>query len=257
MSKERIVIKIGTGVLTTPSGNALDALAMLKISAAVVDLCERGIEVILVSSGAVGTALGEFSITERPNDIADLQSLAAVGQARLMHAYHNHFSPHGFHVGQMLLSYADLESPDREARILRTLENLLAREKIIPIINENDSVAVEELRFGDNDALSSKIAVACKASTLVLLTTEDGLLANKSTNTCSVVSEVVNAEEAKQHVIAEKGAFSVGGMASKLDAADFASRNGIVCFIANGKDADKLWDKVYGDDKTRTRIATR
>lgn len=253
MKKECIVIKLGTGVLTRKSGAGLDPIALLQITAAVIDLKQRDKDVILVSSGAVGTALSEFGITVRPTEIIELQSLAAVGQARLMHAYHTQLSPYGYHAAQILLTYGDLESTDRQERILRTLNALLAREKVIPIINENDTVAVEELRFGDNDALSSKIAIACGASKLVLLTTVDGLLASKAEGQ-TLIEEITDLAEAKSHITAETGEFSVGGMTSKLQAAALASAAGIETFIANGKHCADLWDKIYGTNRQRTRV---
>ncbi|QQL46192.1 glutamate 5-kinase [Sulfuriroseicoccus oceanibius] len=251
---ERIVIKIGTGVLTRDAGIGIDEPIVARLADTLATLAASGHEIILVSSGAVGTALSELAIDTRPTDVAELQSLAAIGQARLMQIYNKHLGTHGLTAGQMLLTYSDLESDGRRERVMRTLEALVARPNVIPIINENDTVAVEELRYGDNDTLSAVIATLGHADKLVLLTSVDGLLATGPNGESSTIEEISDFTAALSHVKDEKGRLSVGGMASKLDAARRAVENGVETWIANGKRCQNLHDMLYGNDKRRTRI---
>jgi glutamate 5-kinase len=251
-TRQRIVVKIGTGVLTRDDRIRLDEPAFVEIARSVAGLVAAGHEVVLVSSGAVGAGLMEFGVRERPNDTATLQAFAAIGQARLMQTWRTHLQVRDLAAAQLLLTYADLESDERSQRILLTLERLLAMGHVVPIINENDSVAVEELRFGDNDALSARVAVLARASLLVLLTTVDGLLDMGDGG--RLVPVVADPDAVGGLVREDKGALSVGGMRTKLEAVRLARRHGIPAIIAHGKHADRLPGIVAGLDQPCTRF---
>ena len=251
MSKEkRIIIKIGTGVLTRRDGIRLDEPVFVDLARAIATLHADGWRVLVVSSGAVGAGLMEFGRTERPTETAELQAFAAIGQARLMQTWRTHLLVRDLVGAQLLLTYDDIESEERRERIHRTLDCLLAMGNTIPIINENDSVAVEELRFGDNDALSARVASLAEAELLVLLTSVDGLLDADGV----VIPDVPDINAVTQHVRAEKGALSVGGMQTKLQATALAVNNGIPVIIANGKEAARLPGIVKGTDPCCTRF---
>lgn len=247
---KRIVIKIGTGVLTRRDGIRLDEPVFVDLARSIASLKEAGWQTIVVSSGAVGAGLMEFGRTERPSGTAELQAFAAIGQARLMQTWRTHLQVRDLAGAQLLLTYGDLDSEERRERILRTLDQLLSMGNVVPIINENDSVAVEELRFGDNDALSARVASMVGAKLLVLLTSVDGLINAAG----QVIPEVTDVAEAMSHVREEKGALSVGGMQTKLQATSFALESGVPVIIANGKEATRLPGIVFGSDTCCTRF---
>jgi len=227
---KRIVLKFGTGILTQPEANTLDRDQIARLSAEVAAVVHAGHECLLVSSGAVGAGLMTLGLTERPGDLAGIQACAAVGQSKLMNLYETAFATHRLHVAQLLLTYGDLDSRKSYANAANTLNRLLSEGNVIPIINENDSVAVEELRFGDNDRLSAEVAMLAGADLLILLTTADGLL-----NGGEVIPEVRDIEKVMECVEPTKGKLSVGGMASKLMAVKMAVEAGIPTVIANGR----------------------
>ena len=251
MNKEkRIVIKIGTGVLTRRDSIRLDEPVFVELARAISALHAGGWHAVVVSSGAVGAGLMEFGRNERPTETAELQAFAAIGQARLMQTWRTHLQVRDLVGAQLLLTYGDLESDDRRERITRTLDHLLSMGNVIPIINENDSVAVEELRFGDNDALSARVAGIAGAELLVLLTSVDGLM----DGTGKVIPVVPDIAASMAHVRGDKGALSVGGMATKLQATAHAVEAGIPVIIANGKEAHRLPAIVAGTDPVCTRF---
>ena len=246
----RIVIKIGTGVLTRKDGIRLDEPAFVELARSIAALSNEGWQVIVVSSGAVGAGLMEFGRTTRPTATAELQAFAAIGQARLMQTWRTHLQVRDLAGAQLLLTYEDLESPDRRERILLTLGHLLGMGHVIPIINENDSVAVEELRFGDNDALSARVAAMVGADCLLLLTSVDGLTDANGT----LIPVVPDVAAAMGHVRAEKGTLSVGGMQTKLQATAHAVASGVQVIIANGKEAVRIPGIIAGTDARCTRF---
>ncbi len=248
--ERRIVIKIGTGVLTRRDGIRLDEPVFVDLARSIAALKDDGWHTIVVSSGAVGAGLMEFGRSERPSETAELQAFAAIGQARLMQTWRTHLQVRDLAGAQLLLTYGDLESVERRERILRTLDHLLGMGNVVPSINENDSVAVEELRFGDNDALSARVAEMAGARLLVLLTSVDGLMDGSGT----LIPEVPDIAAAMSHVRAEKGALSVGGMQTKLQATSHAVENGVPVIIANGKEATRLPGIVNGTDHRCTRF---
>lgn len=230
--RKRIVLKFGTGILTTPDGSALEKKQFRRLAADIAGLVRDGHECVIVSSGAVAAGLRVLGLHERPTDLATIQGCAAVGQSKLMQMYEMAFATHELDVAQLLLTHGDLDSRMRYLNAKNTLRRLVEARTIVPIINENDSVAVEELRFGDNDRLSAEVAMLAEADLLILLTSVDGLM--HEGKVIPVVSDIENAAQFVRH---EKGKFSVGGMLSKLDAVKIATRARIPTVVANGRKA--------------------
>lgn len=243
MNKPPTVIKAGTGVLTKSDDGTLDRGALVRLVSAIAELIDNGHPCLFVSSGAVGSGVSAFGLGEYPDDTATRQACAAVGQARLMQTYSALFSNFDITAAQVLLTAEDLSTPNRARRINDTIHRLLKEPRIVPIINENDSVAVEELKFGDNDMLSVQVAKLVEAKRVIMLTTVDGLL-DPATN--RHIEEVHEIDEVLAHVKDEKGRFSIGGMASKLAAVKFAVENGIQTHIAHGRHPERLADIVEG-----------
>jgi glutamate 5-kinase len=232
---KRIVLKFGSGILATPKGTNLDQRQFARLAKEVSVLVSSGHEVIIVSSGAVAAGLGALGLKERPEDLASRQACAAVGQGCLMACYSEHFARHNVTVAQLLLTHADLDSRIAYANIRNTVARLLAN-RVVPIVNENDTVAVEELRFGDNDALSAEVAILSDANLLVLLTSVDGLLDAKG----RTISRVDDVDSVEKFVRAEKGRLSVGGMSTKLQAVRAAVSAGIPTVVASGRKAGEI-----------------
>ncbi|MGI8605090.1 MAG: glutamate 5-kinase [Verrucomicrobiales bacterium] len=241
----RIVIKFGSGMLTKPSGVSLDEEHFERLAHGISGLRSAGHQVIVVSSGAVAAGTMAFGMAQRPSDTVTQQACAAVGQTRLMHLYERLLRERGLLVAQLLLTNEDFEQPTRRANLENTLRRLLDFGNVVPIINENDSVAVEELKVGDNDRLSSNVAQIARADLLVLLTSVDGL----ETGGGDLIEVISDVDEALAHVRAEMGAHSVGGMASKLEAARSAVRAGIEVVIANGRRTEQLLELASGSGR--------
>lgn len=248
------VIKAGTGVLTRASDGTLDGAALVRLVTAIAGLVESGHRCLLVSSGAVGAGVSAFGLEGYPSDLTTKQACAAVGQARLMHTYENLFRNFELAVAQVLLTGADLQTPERRGHVSNTLQRLLAEPKIVPIINENDSVAVEELRVGDNDMLSSQVATLLGAKTLILLTSVDGLLSPESNQ---LVEDVPDVDAVLGFAKDERGRFSIGGMASKLQAVKNSVDAGITVHIAHGRKPERLAGILAGEKGISTRFAAR
>ncbi|MEI7911447.1 MAG: glutamate 5-kinase [Verrucomicrobiota bacterium] len=249
MHSDLTLIKAGTGVLTKAGSGALDRAALVHLVAAIAGLVDAGHRCLFVSSGAVGSGLSAFGLAEYPQATATRQACAAVGQAQLMQTYSSLFANFEITVAQVLLTAADLGTPERAAYVSDTFRRLLVEPRILPIVNENDSVAVEELKFGDNDMLSVRVAKLVDARRVILLTSVDGLL-DPTTN--AVIPEVTDIDSVIHHVRLEKGRFSMGGMASKLDAIRFAVDAGIETHIANGRHPERLAGILAG-----TGLSTR
>lgn len=227
----RIVLKFGSGILASAKGNTLDESQFDRLAAEVAQLVHGGHECIIVSSGAVAAGLGALGLDERPEELSARQACAAVGQSKLMQLYASKFEAHRLNVAQLLLTHGDLDSRTRYDNVRNTLARLIERKSVVPIINENDSVAVEELRFGDNDRLSAEVAMLARADCLILLTSVDGLL-DESGATVPLVKDI---ESVSALVRQEKGRFSVGGMTSKLQAVRDATDSGIPTWIVSGR----------------------
>jgi len=243
-----IVIKIGTGVLTKADGT-LDGASLARLVNAIADLPDERHRFVLVSSGAVGAGVSALGLDAYPDDLPTRQAAAAVGQTRLMHAYENAFRCFEIAVAQLLLTATDLEMDEHRRRVTDTLRRLLHKPGILPIVNENDSVAVEELSVGDNDVLSARVATLLGARMLILLTSVDGLLAPAGG---VIVPEVERVEDVLDFAGGGKGRFSIGGMGSKLQAVKLAVDAGIETVIANGRVPARLPDILAG-----TGLATR
>ncbi len=232
---KRIVIKIGTKVITSKDG-LLDKGRLKELVNQMARIKSNGMEVILVTSGAIGTGMGLLGIKKRPVKLPELQATAAVGQSHLMHFYGKYFHMRGYNVGQILLTREDFNDRKRYVNIKSTIETLL-RHKVSPIINENDTVSTEEIKFGDNDQLARLVAKLCAADKLILLTDVDGLLDEN----CGVISVI---EKITPKILrlsrSSKCELGTGGMATKLIAAKGAMESGVECVIANGKSKDVL-----------------
>jgi len=231
MATQRIVLKFGSGILARPKGNALDESQFTKLADAVSGLVATGAQCIIVSSGAVAAGMPVLGLKERPADLTTRQACAAAGQSRLMGLYSEKFATHGLRVAQLLLTHGDLDSRMRRENAGNTLECLLQRGNVVPVVNENDSVAVEELRFGDNDHLSAEVATLAKANLLIILTSVDGLMDANG----KVVPVVKDIDAVAGLVRSDKGKLSVGGMVTKLEAVRLALAGGITTVITNGR----------------------
>src|SRR3989338_595232 len=210
----RVVIKVGTKVITTRS-EGLDLERMADIARQISEIMDKEIEALLVTSGAIGAGMALLKMKKRPTALSDLQAAAAVGQGHLMHLYRDFFKKHGYDAGQILLTQEDFNDRQRFVNIKHTIDSLLSH-KAIPIINENDTVATDEIKCGDNDRLSSLVADLCGAEKLIILTDVDGLL-DRDGNCISRVCEITKD-------IASLGGRSAcdlgtGGMATKIEAA--------------------------------------
>lgn len=228
----RVVVKLGSSVVATASG--VNAENLGRLTAEIARFRKDGYQVIIVTSGARAAGLARLGLDRIPRTIPEQQAAAAIGQIRLMTMYERLFSDFGFHVGQVLLTASDIESRARYLNASRTIEHLLSH-GVIPIVNENDSVAVEEMKFGDNDRLSALVAGLANAHLLILLTDVDGLHDGDPRSGRSRRIELVkDAESALDLVRGGPGHLGTGGMASKLKAAATAGHRGIPCVIANG-----------------------
>jgi glutamate 5-kinase len=242
--RKRIVLKFGSGILTCTNTAGLDPKQIARLTAEVAALIQAGHECITVTSGAVAAGMAALSLKERPLDLATAQASAAVGQSKLMRAYETAFARYKLNVAQLLLTHSDLDSRLRRANAKNTVERLLATGNIVPIINENDSVAVEELKFGDNDRLSAEVAMLAGANLLLILTQVDGLIDQKG----NVIRRVRDIDRVKRLATERKGRFAVGGMISKLEAVKIAVEAGIPTAIINGRQPDRIAAVVAGEE---------
>ncbi len=245
-SGKRIVIKIGTGVLTRNAGGGIHHAMIARLAQAIADVHAAGHEVVVVSSGAVGAGLSAFGLERRPAETEMLQACAAAGQARLMHLYESQFEHHGLKVAQLLVTHGDLQDGRRSGNVLAALNAILAHRGVVPILNENDSVSVYELKVGDNDTLSSIVARLVGADLLILLTSVAGLLGPGAASDEDIVPLVEDVGAVLHFARDEKGSLSVGGMASKLRAVESAVSAGIETLIASGLKPEQLPELVSG-----------
>ncbi len=245
----RIVVKVGTSTLAHATGliNIRQVEQLCKVLA---DLKNAGHQVILVSSGAIGMGAGKLGLAERPRDVAGKQAAAAVGQCELMYTYDRLFLKYGHVVAQLLLTADDFTHPDRRANLEQALFRLLEL-RALPVVNENDTIATDEIRVGDNDTLSAYVAEAARADLLVLLSDIDGLYtADPRTHPEAELIHVIPAltDEVMAMAGGSGSAFGTGGMATKLHAAQIATAAGIDMVIANGARPEALYDIAEGRD---------
>jgi glutamate 5-kinase len=236
-----VVVKIGTNALTGAAGH-LDTGLIGHLAEQVAVLAGKKVQVTLVSSGAIGAGVTELGLTGRPRDLPLLQATASVGQSILMGHFAEGFKPHGLHVGQILITRSDFEDRERYLN-LRNCITALHRAQCVPVINENDSVAVAEIRFGDNDLIAAQVTNLLRADLLILLSVVDGLL-DENGKTIPVVQDV---DDATNHVDdAQKSSRGTGGMGSKLVAAGTVKTAGEPVVIANGKRRNVIVDLLAG-----------
>lgn len=254
---KRLVVKVGASVLTDGSGR-IRAAHLKQLVGQVVGALEPGREVVLVSSGAIACGMAALRLRRRPRVLAQLQACAAIGQGELMRQYSQLFGEHGLTVAQVLLTQSDLADPVRCRNAKNTLRTLLAN-RVAPIINENDTVAVEELTFGDNDRLAALVACLVQAELLVILSDVDGLL-----HEGRVIERVDRLNHRHQRMaLGTSRETTTGGMASKLAAARIAGHAGIPMVIANGTTPHSLTDLLAGRPvgtlfaSPKTRLAPR
>ncbi len=236
----RLVVKVGASVLTDGQGR-LNAARLRAVVEQLAACLQADRQLIVVSSGAVACGMGRLSLKRRPKELDQLQACAAIGQGELMHRYSEAFAAHGVTVAQVLLTEADLSEELRYRNAKKTLQALMVR-RVVPIVNENDVVAVQEMAFGDNDRLSALVACAVGAQLLVILTDVDGVLQDGR------VIERIDQLNHHHHALALGASreTTLGGMASKLAAARITGHSGIPLVIANGTKPGVLAEILEG-----------
>ena len=228
--KKRIVVKVGTSTLTHDTGKT-NIARMAKLVSVLADLKNAGHQVVLVSSGAVGIGAGKLGMRERPDHTSGLQACAAVGQCELMFLYDKLFSEYGVVVSQLLFTGYTLNHPEEKAHLVDTFNQLLEYDAL-PIVNENDSVSVEELLHGDNDCLSATVAQLIGADLLILLTDTDGRVAEINDDVYAVAGGA--------------GSKGTGGFTTKIRAAEIATGAGIPVIIMNGERPTAIYKVLDG-----------
>ena len=247
-SVKRILIKVGSAVLTGKDG--LDLKVIAHLVSQMCDLTRRGFSIVLVSSGAIASGKHRLGISGTLKSIPEKQAAAAIGQGRLMRVYSKAFEKNNLYVAQILLTLSDLTERQRYLNIRNTLSTLMDWH-VTPIINENDTVAVDEIKFGDNDNLAAMIANLVGADLFVNLTSTDGLYdcnpqTSKKAKRIGLVCEITDAIEAM--ATQETSSVGTGGMKSKVLAAQKVTSIGIPCIIAPGKNKGVLADIMAGKD---------
>lgn len=236
--KRRWVVKVGTSVLTDSAQSRVTRERVEKVADDIAALRKCGKEVILVTSGAIGIGMGVLELKARPKELAQLQAAAATGQGKLMQWYTSRMEEkHGLHAAQILLTRGDMEDGQRSANVKATLETLL-NAGLIPIINENDTVSTEEIRYGDNDLLSAQVAVLVKADVLVLLTDVDQLVGPEGP--LSLIREITPAMEGAARGTEKES--STGGARTKFEAAKTAMKAKILMVVRNGRAEEIDWE---------------
>ena len=234
---QKIVVKVGTSTLTKEDGN-LNIEKIKKIVSELSNLSDKGYDVVLVTSGAVGAGMGRLNMTERPKTLSEKQALASVGQVALTHLYQMLFQEYGKIIGQLLLTKGDF-SDRRRYLNARNVCNTLLKNKIVPIINENDAVVANEIKVGDNDTLSALVSGLIDADLLIILSDVQGLY-NKNpqkyedANLIEIVGKIN--EDIRKTAGGEGSKFGTGGMITKIIAAEMATKIGTNMVIASGED---------------------
>ncbi|VTT96973.1 glutamate 5-kinase : Glutamate 5-kinase OS=Planctomyces maris DSM 8797 GN=proB PE=3 SV=1: AA_kinase: PUA [Gemmataceae bacterium] len=247
-----VVIKVGTNVLADAAGT-LDRYRIQSLADQLSRVRAGGRKVVLVTSGAIGAGVGKLGLAKRPTDLPQLQACAAVGQSALMQLYQESLAPHGVHTAQILLTAGDFDSRARYLNVRNTIRTLFEYDAL-PIINENDTVAVAEIKFGDNDHLAAMVTNLLRAPLLVLLTNVDGLYSDdpRSNSDAKLVATVPNIDRSVTELAANtKSALGTGGMKSKLRAARLATAAGESVIMANGS-LDGILDRVFAGEPVGT-----
>ncbi len=244
---KRIVVKVGTSTLTYETGK-INIRRMVKLCSVLADLHNSGKEVVLVTSGAIGVGVGKLGLKERPKDIPGRQAAATVGQCELMFMYDKFFGENGVKTGQLLITKSDIENHKRRENLENTFEKLFEY-GAVPIINENDSVATEEIVYGDNDSLSAIVARLIKADALIILSDIDGLFDdNPNENPDARLIPVVR--EINDDIKALCGGAGTdrgtGGMITKINAAEITTQAGIPTVVMNGTAPQDIYKLIDG-----------
>lgn len=244
---KRIVIKVGTSTLTYETGK-INIRRMVKLCSVLADLHNSGREIVLVTSGAIGVGVGKLGLKERPKDIPGRQAAATVGQCELMFMYDKFFGENGVKTGQLLITKSDIENEVRRQNLENTFEKLFEY-GAVPIVNENDSVATEEIVYGDNDSLSAIVACLIHADALVILSDIDGLFDdNPNENPDARLIPVVN--EINEEILSLCGGAGsdrgTGGMITKIHAAEIAKKSDIPTVIMNGTAPQDIYKIIDG-----------
>ena len=258
----RIVIKVGTSNLIRTNGS-VDIHSMELLARTLSDIKNMGNEVILVSSGAIGVGTNKLRLPERPKELRMKQAVAAVGQCELMHLYDKFFGEYGQTVAQILLTSEDVARKASAQRLSNTFESILEL-GVIPIVNENDSVSSAEIEtgkkkvLGDNDTLSSIVAVLCKADLLVLLSDIEGLYNcdPRKNEDAKLIPEVYEVTDDLRSACGGAGRWGTGGMETKLSAGERAIKNGIDMIITNGSGIENLY-KILNGESVGTRFISQ
>ncbi len=244
---KRIVVKVGTSTLTYETGK-INIRRMVKLCSVLADLYNSGKEVVLVTSGAIGVGVGKLGLKERPKDVPGRQAAATVGQCELMFMYDKFFGENGVKTGQLLITKSDIEDSKRRENLENTFEKLFEY-GAVPIINENDSVATEEIVYGDNDSLSAIVARLIKADALIILSDIDGLFdenpnENPDARLIPVVREIN--DEIKALCGGAGTSRGTGGMITKINAAEIATEAGIPTVVMNGTAPQDIYKLIDG-----------
>ncbi|MBO5294103.1 MAG: glutamate 5-kinase [Clostridia bacterium] len=253
----RVVVKVGTSTLAHSTG-CLNIRRVESLCRVLSDLKNSGHEVILVSSGAIGMGVGKLSLKERPRDIPTKQAAAAVGQCELMYTYDKLFSEYHHTVAQILLTGSDFRHDDRYLNFQNTMRRLLELD-VLPIINENDTIATEEIKVGDNDTLSAMVAVSVGAERLILLSDIEGLYTADPhiDPKATLIPEVT---ELTPEILAlaggEGSSLGTGGMKTKLHAAELCMNAGCEMVILNGESPSLLYD-LFDGKQVGTRFSRK
>ncbi len=244
---KRIVVKVGTSTLTYSTGKT-NIRRMHKLVSVLSDIVNAGIEVALVTSGAIGVGVGKLGLKEKPQDTAGKQAAATVGQCELMFMYDKLFGEYGHTVGQLLITKSDVEDCERCKNLVNTF-NKLFDFGVVPVINENDSVAVEEIVYGDNDSLSAIVAKLINADALIILTDIDGLYdsnPNEDEN-AKLIPLVTEINEDLYAIAGGRGStLGTGGMVTKLHAAEITMDAGIDTVVMNGENPTDIYKALDG-----------
>lgn len=247
MSKKRIVVKVGTSSLTHTNGKT-NIRRIEELIRVLSDIANSGVEICFVSSGAIGVGVGKLGLKERPTDTEGRQAASSIGQCELMFIYDKFFSEYNHNIAQLLITKSDVENDERRKNLINTF-NKLFEYGAIPVVNENDSIAVEEIVYGDNDNLSAIVAKLINADLLVMLTDADGLF-DKNPNEhkdAKLIETVEKIDEKIISIASPHGSFlGTGGMATKVQAALTATQAGIDTVVMNGADPKKLYDLLEG-----------
>ncbi|HIS75905.1 MAG TPA: glutamate 5-kinase [Candidatus Merdivicinus excrementipullorum] len=243
----RIVVKVGTSTLAHKTG-LMNIQRMERLVKVLADLKNSGKEIILVSSGAIGVGVGKMGLKEKPTDTPAKQACAAIGQCELMYCYDKYFSEYNHSVAQVLLTRDIIDSPERKQNVVNTFQNLL-RYGVVPVVNENDTVAVEEIVFGDNDTLSAIVGSLVGADLLIILSDIDGVFdQNPRVNpNAKLIPHIPEITDSIRALAGDHGtSLGTGGMVTKITAAQIGLNAGFPTVILNGSRPENLYDLLDG-----------